>query len=629
MERLSLGLAVVLLMLALARLGTIFQDVDLRLYDSLLPLRSVGAYQPPVSLITLDDTDLARLHETSLSDAELYSLLNRLAEYRPRAIGVDLYRDSALGPGTEQLVDLLSRHPEIIMAQKYGDKESPGIAPPPYLPPTSQAGCTDFATDSDNKVRRALVYLGNPVCYSMGYLLALRYLAPFGITARGDPEHPDILRFGQVSLPPLQKDDGGYNGVDASGYQILLSFGYPSARIPHYRIEEVTNNTLEPEHIRDKIILIGSMAESSKDFFATPLFFQQGIHPIPGLQLHALLADQLVRTTLLAERPLAITAEGWEWALLWICCFAGAFAGYRRCLLPIFLAMLGGGMVLLVAIACLSYYAGWWLPIAPCMLGWLLASFASAVLRANQEYRQRQNLMALFARHVGSPIADEIWLHRDKFLSGGKITPRQLTATIFFSDMQGFTTIAESLEPEVFIGWLNEYLDVMTAIIENHGGVVVRFIGDAIMAAFGVPVPREDCRLVAEDAERAAKCALAIQAELIRLNHEWSARNLPLAAMRIGINTGRLLAGSLGNAKRLEYTLHGDTVNIAARLESYQKGAPMADYFNTPCRILLSAETAGYLQHFNCVRLGLARFAGKQQEIEVFQLYDVPPDQES
>jgi adenylate cyclase len=195
---------------------------------------------------------------------------------------------------------------------------------------------------------------------------------------------------------------------------------------------------------------------------------------------------------------------------------------------------------------------------------------------------------------------------------------------VFFSDLADFTHITENLEPEIFIAWLNEYLDAMTAVIVVHGGVVIRFIGDAIMAGFGIPIARTDTALIAADATRAASCALAIQDRLIQLNKNWSSRNLPAVTMRIGLNTGSLHAGSLGNKERMEYTIYGDTVNIAARLESYEKEGITADYLAAPCRILISAATEQYLSpDFPRTSLGKVALKGKDKSIEVFRLAPV------
>jgi adenylate cyclase len=141
------------------------------------------------------------------------------------------------------------------------------------------------------------------------------------------------------------------------------------------------------------------------------------------------------------------------------------------------------------------------------------------------------------------------------------------------------------------------------------------------MAGFGIPVPSTNPNSIASDAQRAALCALELQEALIRLNKNWISKGFPQVCMRIGINTGPLLAGSLGNSQRLEYTLHGDTVNTAARLESYRKQEVPIDFFSAPCRILVSSNTERYLHSgYSLVPFGYLNLPGKYKKIETFQL---------
>ena len=119
--------------------------------------------------------------------------------------------------------------------------------------------------------------------------------------------------------------------------------------------------------------------------------------------------------------------------------------------------------------------------------------------------------------------------------------------------------------------WMNEYIETMAQLVMKHGGVVDDYYGDAIKANFGVPLPRLSETEIKQDAINAVSCALAMEAEMRRLHAVWKQQGMPTARMRIGIFTGPAVAGSLGSAQRLKYTTVGDTVNIAARLESYDK----------------------------------------------------------
>ena len=139
--------------------------------------------------------------------------------------------------------------------------------------------------------------------------------------------------------------------------------------------------------------------------------------------------------------------------------------------------------------------------------------------------------------------------------------------------------------------WLNEYMEAMAQPVMANNGVIEKYIGDAIMAVFGVPIPRVSPGQIEQDARNAVRCALAMAEALERLNTHWKQRGWPECSMRIGIHTGRLVAGSLGSTDRQEYTVIGDSVNTASRLESFDKDV-LAD---SACRILVSEATRALL----------------------------------
>ncbi|MFM6395981.1 adenylate/guanylate cyclase domain-containing protein, partial [Planktothrix sp.] len=146
-----------------------------------------------------------------------------------------------------------------------------------------------------------------------------------------------------------------------------------------------------------------------------------------------------------------------------------------------------------------------------------------------------------------------------------------LTATILFTDLKNFSTIAEKQSSESLMIWLNEYLSTMTDIVLKHQGIVSKFTGDGLMAVFGVPVPRTTLDAIANDAKNAINSALEMGQCLQKLNEQWQKKGLPSVGMRVGIYTGTVTVGSLGGKNRLEYGLIGDSVNIASRLESCEK----------------------------------------------------------
>jgi adenylate cyclase len=259
---------------------------------------------------------------------------------------------------------------------------------------------------------------------------------------------------------------------------------------------------------------------------------------------------------------------------------------------------------------------GWWIPVIPPLLALLGSATAITGYLANVESENRQTVMNLFGRHVTPQIAQAIWHNRQELLKEGRIRGRQMTATVLFSDLRGFSSVAEVIDPETLMSWLNDYMEAMAQVVLNHDGVIDKFMGDAVMAVFGVPIQRLTTDQIASDAIAAVSCALAMADRLDILNHQWQQEGRPKTAMRIGIATGNVVTGSLGSSQRLDYTTLGDTVNIAARLESYDKSLD-----GGVCRILINEETYQYIKEFFSTKvLGSMILKGREQPTAIYQV---------
>ncbi len=204
--------------------------------------------------------------------------------------------------------------------------------------------------------------------------------------------------------------------------------------------------------------------------------------------------------------------------------------------------------------------------------GWLLATVLPAtslglafVLTAAFSYategRQKLAIRTMFSRYMSEEVIRHMMQHPEKVRLGGE--RRRLT--LFFSDLAGFTTLSEGLQPEVVVQLLNEYLSAMTEIILAELGTVDKYEGDAIMAFWGAPLP------LADQAVRACRAALRQQAALHDLNRRFQEKGWPELQCRIGLHTGEAVVGNLGSRKRFDYTVIGDTVNLASRLEGLNK----------------------------------------------------------
>ncbi|MFQ5774396.1 MAG: CHASE2 domain-containing protein [Kiloniellaceae bacterium] len=612
----------VFVVIALVRWAGMLQWLELQAYDLFLRAR---AQDPPavqrIVIVSAGDEEITRLG-WPLTDGILADLLERLLRPEPELIGVDVYRDQPVGDGGERLAKLLAERDEIFWVSKFAEHPSLAVAAPAALADTDRTGFSDIVADPDGAVRRGVLFMddGVTVDFSLSLRLALRYLGSREIFPQPGDDDPTHIRLGAITIPPFERNDGAYVGADARGYQYLLDFRYGPPAYPVVGLGDVLRGAFSPDLMRGKIVLVGVTAQTVKDFFHTP-FSAAADRPTYGVELQAAMTDQVIRHGLNANpvtRSLSDAQEAF-WILIWTLTGAAVARWVRA---PLWFAFaLGMEVFCLTGAALAAFLYSWWIPVVPAVLGAAGSAGFGASYMSYRERRDRAYLMSLFSRHVSGPVAEEIWRRRDEFLDRGRPRPQSLRATVLFSDIRGFTRIAERLNPESLINWLNGYLDAMVRVVTGHGGVIDKFVGDAVMAVFGVPVPCDNDRLVAEQAKNAARCALEMTRELERLNEAFRAAGLPTVGIRIGIHTGELVAGSVGSAERLEYTVIGDTVNTASRLERFAAELTDREADNAACTIAISGATLKLLDGaFEARKFGEVQLKGKAEKVTVYRL---------
>lgn len=237
-------------------------------------------------------------------------------------------------------------------------------------------------------------------------------------------------------------------------------------------------------------------------------------------------------------------------------------------------------------------------------VGQLARSFNSMTLNL-KEYRtqlvEETRIRSDLTRYLSPHLVDEIVAHKSELRLGGE---RRLV-TVMFADVCAFTPLSERLGPEEIVGILNELFTFLTEIVFKHGGMIDKFIGDCVMAVFGAPEGKPD------DALRCVRAAEEMMKWLDVGNARWQQMIGSEVALGIGINTGMALAGNIGSEKRMEYTVIGDAVNVAARLESLAK----------PGQVLMTHDTMKLVEgEFDCISLGQHPLYGRKESVEVFEL---------
>ncbi len=599
------------------------QSLEMAVYDRFLGFTPPPRHSDPrIVLVTVSEQDIQALGAWPLSDGTVARLLRNLQKHEPRAIGLDIYRDIPVPPGGEELRAVFAANRNVVTVKKLRDRFSPGVPPPYVVSGTDLTGFNDLLVDPDGVVRRGLLYIddGRDVTSAFSLLLAQLYLLPEGVFPEAAPARPEWLKLGKRTFRPLEANDGAYVHADMGGYQILLDFSSLSAGFSRISLSDALAGRFPGELVHDKVVLIGSWAESTKDLFLAPVVLDRNSsRMVSGVELHAALVSQLLGAALGGSPGMSFLPDHLE--MLWICLWGltGWAMGMKIRSLGWFLLCNGAALTSLLFASFLLFLKGYWVPFAPAAAAELTVSTFLTAYLAHREKAQRAHLMRMFSCHLSQEVAETLWEQRDQYLEGGRPRAQELTATVVFTDLRGFTSLAESMDAQSLMDWLNEYMAAMSKTVMDHGGVVNKYIGDAIMAVFGVPAPRTGEMEIARDARNAVKCALGMKQELERLNSQWTTRGRSAMKMRVGIHTGPLMVGCVGSEERLEYTVIGDTVNVAARLESYDKDFDA----ESVCRILISEPTRRRLDgSFAALTVGRALLRGKGEEMTIFQVRD-------
>jgi adenylate cyclase len=323
----------------------------------------------------------------------------------------------------------------------------------------------------------------------------------------------------------------------------------------------------------DRIVLVGATAPSLQDVHPTSVSGEEFMF---GVEVHANAISTLLRDFPLREAP------GWVTVALILLfgavgpLIAMRFGPLRAAFIGLALAGLYVAFVQLVFNS--GLIVGFLYPEASLALGIVGALGVALVLNAFERERVRD----IFSRFVPEPVVDEVLKNVDEDLRlGGELQ----VVTVLFSDIRGFTTFSETREPGEVIEVLNRYLTSMTDVILGHGGTLVAFIGDGILAVFGAPIPMDD------HADRAYAAAREMAGPALDAFNRWLRSEGRGDGFRIGVglNSGAVMAGNVGSQKRLEYTVIGDTTNTASRIEGMTKG--------TPHMIMLSDSTRAMMIH--------------------------------
>ncbi|MEA5621821.1 CHASE2 domain-containing protein [Nostoc sp. UHCC 0251] len=354
-----------------------------------------------IVIVTIDEEDIRKVGKWPIPDQVLAKAIANIKAQQPRAIGLDIYRDLPVEPGHQDLVNIFKSTSNLYGIEKVVGSEinTIPIASPPTLNP-ERVGFADQVVDADGKVRRALLSVKlsqNRIRYSLAVKLAQHYLNKEGITTKWVDNDPNQA-WGKAVLEKFVGNDGGYVRADYGGYQILLNFRGNQENFDTLPLKDILEKPIPPASLRDRLVLIGTTAESIKDVLYTP--YNSGLfgssQPMTGVTVHANIISQIISAAVDGRPLLRVWPKPIEW--MWILVWAGLGASVSRQLrssIAIAASIIFAGAGLL-GISFLAFCLGWWLPIIPSLLVFLGSAVALELVTHKQlERLQFHHTLAL------------------------------------------------------------------------------------------------------------------------------------------------------------------------------------------------------------------------------------------
>ncbi len=479
---------------------------------------------------------------------------------------------------------------------------------PPLMRAAAATGFINALPDADGALRSTLLVTGYDGAVYESFALSIwrqwhRVSALRPVIRRGEAGGPPRLTGLQLTSAdgePLRALRVDPRGAVTLPYRAALNPGASpgTGRFRYIPAADVLAHRVGARELEGRVVLLGSSAPGLADLRATPVH-----RALPGIEVHAQLMAGLEDNDL-SVRP--DWSPGFELLLLAVV-LAAVAAVTRRLAGPV--AMLALMVILAVLLGCDLWALtgrGWAIPIAAPLSAGLLTGVLGVVANYLREWHSRRSLAQLFGHYLPPERVRAMASDPDRFLDvASSAENRELT--VLFCDLRGFTPMSEKMAPDRLRELLNLYFLRMSQIIHGHNGTLDKFIGDAVMAFWGAPLPDD------QHAAHAVQAAMAMIAAVGPLNAELAARGLPPLAPCIGLATGVVCVGDLGSALRRSYTAVGDGVNLAARIEGATR------HYDVPLLVAdVTRAAAGELPGCEWVEVDEVAVKGRSQLVTLY-----------
>jgi adenylate cyclase len=636
----------------------LFQLLELKAYDFKVSMRGTRPVSDQVVIVAIDEHSLKREGRWPWPRTRLARLVDRLSQYGVAAIGLDLLfpekdiyvpfdevkREIAkkdltgmdrknlvswleqVGDSDAKFADALRRSERSVLgyfvyatseqaegsAEMMGPREfelldfsqysmvqfsdqslkndflrpmvAVGLSLPSLMNAANSAGYVTYKPERDGVLRFVpMVQAHDKALFPPLSLQVLKEATRLNSVVRVFPDRIAEILLGDIAIPVTEEGD------------FLINYYGPEQTFTYISASDVIYGKVKPEQLKNKIVLVGATATALSDLHITPY------GPLyPGVEVHANIIENIVNQDFLQRPPWIRLLD--VMVILGTGLLLGLVALYFKAFgTAMFLVFGVGGY--LVCDYMLFTRLGLWVHTVSPVFSQFLVYFGITLYRFTFEEREKRFIKSAFSQYLAPAVVDQL-VEDPKLLNlGGE--DKVLTA--FFSDVAGFSSISEQLTAGELVILLNEYLTEMTDIVMQYEGTVDKFEGDAIIAFFGAPIDFKD------HATRTCFAALDMQKRLAELRNIWKKKGRHELFMRIGINTGEVTVGNMGSENRFDYTMIGDPVNVAARLEGankqYQTYTMLSEFTYELAKNDIEAR-----------ELDSIRVVGKQEPIKVYEL---------
>jgi adenylate cyclase len=559
--------------------GGMFDGLENKSLDFRFKLRGAVAPSPDIAIVVADEDSMKHLGRWPWPRSVHAGLVKRLAKAGAKCIVFDvlfLEQDKDHPDADRYFGRMVRSNGNVILGSFFQKVNSDGMPSDLSMPIAplqgAQVGFVNVYTELDGVNRKVplIVNYDGASVPSLALAALARYLGK-------SPE--DIIRERNIPLNEYNEMTINFFG----GYQTF----------PYYSFNDVLNGAVTDDRFKDKIVLVGGTATALFDFKAVPF------SPMfPGVEIHANAISNVLLGNYLHPWSGLLTFL----FILGFALFAGVATGR--------LSPVQGGAVTLAAFAGYFVFVYWLFRgrnihaefVAPATS--LAFSYVGVLFYGFMtEEREKRWVKKTFSHYLSASVMESILADPGRLRLGGQ---RQ-NLSVLFSDIRGFTTISEALNPEEVVELLNEYLSKMVEIVFKYDGTLDKFIGDAVMAFWGAPIPQKD------HPRKAVLCGIEMIEELQKLQAKWRAEGKKIIDIGIGVNTGDMVVGNMGSKDKMEYTVIGDNVNLGSRLEGLNK-----EY---KTHIIISAATYDAVKDIVEARpLGSVRVKGKEKPVDIYEV---------